>query len=455
MFLFGDPLKNKKSPGEFNAPGFIKMKMKEYKKYILFTAIIIALGFTGWKVFVKKPVLSKTGLYDSNINYVSNKGKSADNFIYALKEQLEKLGDNSALYVKLGSAYIQKARETFDPNYYSAAEDALEKAIKMDKNNSTAVSLLASVYLSRHDFKGALELGNKSLILDPANDYTYGILVDAQNELGMYDESVVSAQKMVDLKPNLSSYSRVSYIREIHGDISGAIDAMKLAVNAGSPKAENLAWVKVQLANLYYNKGDIDNAEHFYESSTDEVIDYVHGLGGLAKIALYKKDYIRAIKLYTEALSQSQMPEYLIALGDVFTITGQTDKANEQYDKVIFALTMLKNKGIETDIELAIFNADHNRNIENSLDKVEQSLSDGSKSFKAYHAAAWLYFKKGDYKKAEENINSALKLGTKDPLMIFHAGKIFEKNGENDKANEFISKALMINPHYQILYAGS
>jgi len=58
-----------------------------------------------------------------------------------------------------------------------------------------------------------------------------GVITDAQIELGRYSESVETLQSMVDLHPDMSSYSRVSYLRELHGDISGAIDMMQRAVD--------------------------------------------------------------------------------------------------------------------------------------------------------------------------------------------------------------------------------
>ena len=51
-----------------------------------------------------------------------------------------------------------------------------------------------------------------------------GIMGDAQTELGRYDQALATVQRMVDLRPDLASYSRVSYQRELHGDLPGAGD---------------------------------------------------------------------------------------------------------------------------------------------------------------------------------------------------------------------------------------
>lgn len=428
------------------------MKIKKITIIVLSVLIIAAVA---WKVYDYKTNTKNysTGIYESEINYITNSNSSADKFITTLQEQLSSYPGNSKLLTKLGAAYIQKARESYDPEFYSLAEEVLNRAIKTEPNNFLAMAELGSVYLSRHHFREALELALKALDINPYSTYTYGVLVDAQVELGMYDEAIQSVQKMIDTRPDLSSYSRVSYIRELKGDTQGAIDAMKSAVTAGSPIAENTAWCRVQLGNIFYNKGDAETAEKIFQFVVKDFPNYIHGYGGLAKIKVFRKEYKEAIELYQKALEKNSLPEYLIALGDVYTLTGEKEKAEEQYQKVKFIITMFKEKGVDTDLELALFNADHNRSLKESLKDAEESLENGSQSIKVYHVLAWTNYKLGNYEEAGKNIEQALRLGTKDPLMYYHAGKIYGKLGLSDKEKEYSDFALMINPYYESLYS--
>ena len=82
----------------------------------------------------------------------------------------------------------------------------------------------------------------------------YGVIVDAQVELGRYATPRRSIQRMVDLKPDLASYARVSYFRELSGDMSGAVEAMRLAVSAGGAP-ENSAFVQTLLGDLELARG--------------------------------------------------------------------------------------------------------------------------------------------------------------------------------------------------------
>lgn len=424
------------------------------KKITIITLSVLILTFVSWKVYdysKSKSEYSK-GIYESNLNYISNTNSSADRFISAIKEQLSENPGNSKLLTKLGAAYIQKARESNDPEFYSLAEDVLERAIENDKSNFLAISELGSVCLSRHHFKEALELSQNALKINPYNAYSFGVLVDAQVELGMYDQAIQDAQKMINLRPDLSSYSRVSYIRELKGDMEGAIDAMKSAITAGSPETENTAWCRVQLGNLYYNNGEVQTAEKIFLDVIKDFPNYIHGYGSMAKIKMFQGNFKEAIELYNKSLEMNSLPEYLIGLGDVYFLNGEKDKADEQYQKLKFIITMFKEKGVDTDLELALFNADHNRSLKESYDDAEKSLKNGSQSIKTYHVLAWTSYKLGNYEEAERNILHALKLGTKDPLMYYHAGKIYEKLGQYDKSKEYSNYALNINPYYSNLY---
>lgn len=425
------------------------------KKIVIIILSVFIIAMVIWKVYDYYGNKSKyaTGIYETDLNYIRNTNSSADRFISTLNEQLSENPESSVVLTKLGAAYIQKARESNDPEFYSMAEDVLKRAIKNQEDNFLAIAELGSVYLSRHHFKEALELAQKAIELNPYSSYAYGVLVDAQVELGMYDQAIENVQKMVNLRPDLGSYSRVSYIRELKGDMQGAIDAMKLAVKAGSPEAENTVWCRVQLGNLFYNTGDVETSEKIYQFVIKDFPDYIHGYGGMAKIRTFQNNYKEATEFYNKAIGITPLAEYLIGLGDVYFLNGEKEKADEQYQKVKFTITMFKEKGVDTDLELALFNADHNRNLKESYNDAEKSLDNGSLSIKTYHVLAWTSYKLGNYIEAEKNIQQALRLGTKDPLMSYHAGKIYEKLNQNEKAKDYLDFALKINPFYSKLYS--
>ena len=271
------------------------------KKITILSLAIIVLGIGAWKFIDYKKNKTRNnviGLLNSKTSYVSNSSSSADRYISASQEDLRNNPDNTNLLVKMGYAYVQKSREENDPQYYENAKDFFQRAIELDGNNADAYGGLGSVCLSEHNFKDALQAGKRALEINPHSAYAMSVIVDAQVELGMYGNAIKTAQSMVNTRPDLSSYSRISYLREIHGDLPGAIDVMKMAVNAGAPNGENTAWCTVQLGNLYFNAGEIDSAKICYDAALEKYPDYVYALGGLAKIKLDNVDYISVVTMF-------------------------------------------------------------------------------------------------------------------------------------------------------------
>src|SRR2546423_150528 len=128
-----------------------------------------------------------------------------------------------------------------------------------------------------------------------------GLLVDGNVEMGNYDTAVSYADKMVSIRPDLTSYSRVSYLREIFGDYAGSINAMQMAVEAGGAGDEHTEWTRYQLANLYQKTNNYKKADTLYQLSLSMRPNYAYAIAGLAQIAMANKDYAKAISLYEKA----------------------------------------------------------------------------------------------------------------------------------------------------------
>src|SRR5207247_2816773 len=126
---------------------------------------------------------------------------------------------------------------------------------------------LGTLALARHQFHEAVDWGTRAIATNEDKAASYGVLADAYTELGRYDDAVATLQKMVDLRPDQTSYARVSYARELHGDLTGAIAAMRQAVDAAPAGSEATEWSRVQLGNLLFNTGDLNGAERAYRQS--------------------------------------------------------------------------------------------------------------------------------------------------------------------------------------------
>jgi tetratricopeptide (TPR) repeat protein len=385
-------------------------------------------------------------------NSISRTNAQTDESIQNLQEQLWANPNDWQAYSQLGMAYLQKARETGDPTYYQKTEEALDKALSFQPDDYSSVSARGALALARHDFALALEWGEKAKQLNPDRIYAYGVIADAQIELGQYEEAVQTLQTMVDLRPDMNSYSRISYLRELHGDMDGALEMMQLAVDSGTPNSESTAWVRTQLANLYFNTGRLEQAELEYQRTLQDRPNYVYALAGLGRVCAAQGDMEAAIELMNQTVAIMPLPEFVITLGDLYQASGQHEKAEQQYRLVAAIETLHRANGVDMDMEIALFHADHDQQLEETLALARKAYTNRP-SIHAADALAWALYKTGNYQEAQRYSVEALQLGTKDSLKLFHTGMIALELGSKDQAREYIEEALAINPHFSILYA--
>lgn len=252
----------------------------------------------------------------------------------------------------LGQAYLQKARETSDPSYYTKSEELFERALSSSPDHTEALIGKASLAMSRHQFATARDIAGRAANLDAYSAAARGILADAYVQLRDYDNAVRVLDEMVRLKPNLSSYSRISYMRELKGDTEGAIKAMEMAIQAGAPDAENTAWCIVQLGNLYLGGSRLADAETAYHAALRRFPNYVHAYAGLAKVATARKQYESAVEYYQKAIDSVPAPEFLIGLSAVYQKMGKPAEAQAQLQLVSNIKKVYEANGVSMDAEI-------------------------------------------------------------------------------------------------------
>ncbi len=376
----------------------------------------------------------------------------ADLTIANMQKRIQSNEADYKAWASLGLAYQQKARETNDPGYYGEAEKAFQKSLQIKPDDYEALAGLGALDLSRHNFKEAQGWGRKAVNVLPDRAYAYGVIGDGQIEMGNYDLAVATFQKMVDLRPDLSSYSRVSYARELYGDVPGAIDAMQRAVAAGGPVTENTAWCRVQLGTIYFNSNKLPEAEKMYNEALATYPNYLHAQAGLAQVMWSQGKTDEAIKLYKQSVANVPLPQYVTALGDIYTSIGDNKAAKEQYDLVGYIYTLFEKNGVNVNMEESLFLADHDMDLVGALQKAEVAGRE-RQDVHTLDTLAWVRYKNGRYDDALKAEKSAMCLGTQNALFYYHLGMIQNKLGQTDEARKSVQKALDINPYFSPLYS--
>ena len=357
----------------------------------------------------------------------------------------------------LAALYIQEARVTGNYMYYDAAAmKYVNNVLKSDSANFDALVYKSLIYLSQHHFADGLSTAQKAQLINPYNAFVYGILIDGNVEMGYYDSAVASSDKMVSIRPDLRSYSRISYLREIYGDYPGSIDAMKRAVEAGAAGEESTEWARVQLGLLFEKTGDIKNAEMCYDITLQVRPDYAYALAGLARIAVSAKDYNKALNYYLKADSLVSDYSFKEEMVDLYKLTGEKQKADATAKEVIENLNNAATKG----------NSDENigHYADRELAYAFLKINDNDKAFEhamleynrrpdnidVNETLAWVYYNKADYTNALKYITVALKTKCKNPTLLSRAGLIYNKAGDKVMAKTLLQQASVNNPNINI-----
>jgi tetratricopeptide (TPR) repeat protein len=351
----------------------------------------------------------------------------------------------------LGLAYVQQARVTADPSYYPKAEGVLAGSLELNaEDNYEAMIGMGALCAARHDFAAALGWGRRAEAINPYNAGVYGVIGDAQVELGRYDEAFASFQKMVDIRPDVASYARASYARELMGDVPGAISAMEGARGFAASPAD-AAWASYQLGELWFNSGDLASAAREYRRGVALDPEYVPARAGLAKVAWARGDLEKAIAGYTWATERFPAPEYVIALADVYTASGDQGAADAQYRLVEVERRLFASSGVNVDLELALYNADHG----DPAAALEAARAEWGRrhSIQVADALGWALYASGDYRQAAVYAKKALGLGYHSASFDFHAGMIQLKLGNTGAARSLLDRAMTTNPHFSIQWA--
>jgi tetratricopeptide (TPR) repeat protein len=322
----------------------------------------------------------------------------------------------AALRVALAGEYLQRVRETGDVAFYQRAEVLLRGVLTREPRNADALVALGGLALSRHDFAGGLRLARRS----HAGLAALPVTVDALVELGRYDQARRALQRLADLKPNLSTYARVSYLRELHGDLRGAASALELAAAAGGPAPENAAAIDVLRGDLALVRGRPAEARAAYGRALSEAPRYAPAEAGRARLAAYKGGLGPTIRLYRGLVARLPLPEYAIGLGEAELAAGRARDAKRDLALVRVQQRLLARAGVNTDTELAVFESDHGRPARGL--RLARRAWAAAPSVRSADAVGWALTRSGRPEAGLRWARRARRLGSADPLFAFHAG---------------------------------
>jgi len=341
--------------------------------------------------------------------------------IAQMEARLRERPDDTGAAVLLADALLRQGRVTGDGRPAGRAAVALTAALKEHPGGYDLLRMLGAIYLSQHRFRDALEIGRRARDLRPHDAWNYGVMADALIELGEYDPAFEAVDTMAGMRPNAAAYARVSYARELRGDLDGALQAMQLAANATSSRdPESQAWYAAQLGELYLRAGKLDDADREFRRASFIFPEYLLAMIGTGKVSAARGDRPAALAIYLQQLKRSPTLDLAARIGDLYLQDGNSAQAERYFQ---LAEDLAGPAIAQTEPNLALFLAEHDRRVADAV-HIAEAVSRVRHDIFTDDALAWAYFKTGRRTDALAASRRALRTGTRDPRILRHASEI-------------------------------
>ncbi|HEY7131229.1 MAG TPA: hypothetical protein VH440_03205 [Candidatus Limnocylindrales bacterium] len=347
---------------------------------------------------------------------------------------------------QLGSALAQRVRETADPSLYALALVAFQAALAVEPADAEALTGVAGIQLGKHQFGDALRTARRAIDLSPSLVPARAAEVDALVELGRYGAADAAAAEMLGIRTDISTLSRASYLAELRGHLPAALGAMRQAAADPAPAPENSAYVRALLGNLLVWSGDRAGAAKAYADALALVPSHAPSLAGQGRLAVGEGRLDDAIELFRHASAVVPLPEYVIAQGDAERAAGRLDDARRSDDLARAEIRLFRAAGVVVDVDLALFEADRG-DASDALAHARAGYA-ATPTVRAADAVAWALHRLGRDTEAEPYVVKALRLGSIDPILRYHAGAIEAANGDRTNARHDLELALRIDPGF-------
>ena len=374
---------------------------------------------------------------------VPNAGQDLDASILALQSTLRRLPQDHVSWANLAVAYVEQARLTGNATYYEKADEAAARSFEVEPDeNFTALAAQAAISAARHDFSDALSSADQALAINPRDLGALAIRVDVLNELGRYDDQMQALRTADRFQPSTAIAARYSYAYELRGDLDRAADVLRRAAAAGS--RTDKAYTLTLLGDIQRKQGRLDSAARQLAIAQQAVPDYLPALVSTARLQVAEGDLEQAVTTWQDVVARQPLPEYVTELGELLLHLGRPDEADAQFAVVRTTIELLDASGVRTDLETALFEADHG-SPERALDQARAEWRQRT-SVHVADALAWALHRNGRDREALTIARRATSLGSPEAKFWIHRGTIEAALGMTDKAVTHLRRGLGTDP---------
>lgn len=351
----------------------------------------------------------------------------------------------------LAGQYLQRYRETADVGDLLRAVALTKQSLALQpRYNVAAEATMASADVALHNFHEAKIFADDVVRLTPWNVDALAADANVAMELGRYDEArqlLARSQRNRDVEGWRIAAARYD---ELTGKLTQArslIDrSTALADSEYDNSAEARAWHHWRAGELAFEGGDLTDAETDYRAALAIYPSYWHANSGLAKVYWAQMRWRDAVEAADRAIAVYPLPETLGYKFDALTALGETDAASQTRDLII-AIERIGNAQGLSDRLIALFYADHGLRPSDAVAIARRDLARRDDIY-AEDTLAWALAASGRSREARAHAQRAVRLGTEDARVQYHAGVIALRCGFREEARARLDRALAMNPHF-------
>jgi tetratricopeptide (TPR) repeat protein len=349
-------------------------------------------------------------------------------------------------YNALALALSRRARETSDVKFYAEAEEALRRSFEISPDNFDGERTHVWLLLGKHEFAAALEAAKKLNKRMPDDVMLYGFLTDANVELGNYKDAEAAAQWMLDLRAgNIPGLTRAAYLRELFGEVDGALDLMEMAYQSTPlAESEDRAWVLTQMAHLNLTIGKSDQAENLLQQALEIFPGYHYALGNLAKVRIQQKRYAEAAALLRQRYQAAPHAENLYELAEALQLAGRDEEAKKAFAEFEKKSLLESYRADNSNHELIFYYADHANEPAKALEVAEREFARRHDVY-TLDSYAWALYSNRRFEESRKQIETALAVGIRDAKLFRHAGEIALQCGDRARAQQYLQQSAELN----------
>ncbi|MGH7151627.1 MAG: tetratricopeptide repeat protein [Planctomycetota bacterium] len=386
------------------------------------------------------------------------KPSPAERAIAQARKAIEKSPARAEPWNALAFSLARRARETSDPAFYEEAQNAIEKSLEISPGNLEGRKAEVWVLLGKHEFGRALAEATVLNRRAPDDVLVYGLMADAAAELGRYEEAEKAVDWMLDLRPgNVPALTRAAYLRELFGDVDGALELMNQAFEQVNPaETEDRTWILTHVGHLHASVGKIGEAEKALLAALDLFPGYHYALAQLASVRAAQGRYAEAADLLKRRCEAAPHPENHFDLAVALEKAGKGEEAGPLFAKFERIARREMEGADNSNRELVAFYLDGARSKDFGKEealRIARREAGLRRDVLTLDALAWALSANGAHAEARREIEAALAVGTRDARILFHAGSIAARQGDREAARGYLHKSLGANPLSEVAEA--